>query len=149
VNRFANALKSLGVGAGDRVVLYMPLVPEGIVSMLACARIGAIHSVVYAGMGSQSLKARIEDAGAKVVISSRKAEACEAVRAEFEREVLSAIAKACNVSRKDEVQALVEHTLSTWGRIDTLVCNAAINPYYGPIAGLPDETFAKVMTANV
>ena len=70
VNRFANALKSLGVGTGDRVVLYMPLVPEGIVSMLACARIGAIHSVVYAGMGSQSLKARIEDAGAKVVICS-------------------------------------------------------------------------------
>jgi len=70
VNRFGNALKSLGVGTGDRVVLYMPLVPEGIVAMLACARIGAIHSVVYAGMGSQSLKARIEDAGAKVVICS-------------------------------------------------------------------------------
>jgi len=70
VNRFANALKALGVTTGDRVVLYMPLVPEGIVSMLACARIGAIHSVVYAGMGSQSLKARIEDAGAKVVICS-------------------------------------------------------------------------------
>jgi len=70
VNRFANALKALGVDTGDRVVLYMPLVPEGIVAMLACARIGAIHSVVYAGMGSQSLKARIEDAGAKVVICS-------------------------------------------------------------------------------
>ncbi len=70
VNRFANALRSLGVETGDRVVLYMPLVPEGIVSMLACARIGAIHSVVYAGMGTQALKTRIEDAGAKVVICS-------------------------------------------------------------------------------
>lgn len=70
VNRFANALKRLGVGFGDRVILYMPLVPEGIVSMLACARIGAIHSVVYAGMGTQALRARIEDAGAKVVICS-------------------------------------------------------------------------------
>ena len=70
VNRFANALKALGVGTGDRVVLYMPLVPEGVISMLACARIGAIHSVVYAGMGVQALKARIEDAGAKVVICS-------------------------------------------------------------------------------
>jgi acetyl-CoA synthetase len=70
VNRFANALKHLGVHKGDRVVVYMPLVPEGIITMLACARIGAIHSVVYAGMGTQALKARIEDAGAKVVVCS-------------------------------------------------------------------------------
>ena len=70
MNRLANALKRLGVGSGDRVVLYMPLTPEGILSMLACARIGAIHSVVYAGMGTQALKARIVDAGARVVICS-------------------------------------------------------------------------------
>ena len=70
VNRFANALKSLGVGKGDRVILYMPLTPEGIVAMLACARIGAIHSVVYAGMGTQALRARIVDAGARVVVCS-------------------------------------------------------------------------------
>jgi len=70
VNRFANALKDLGVKVGDRVVVYMPLVPEGIITMLACARLGAIHSVVYAGMGTQALKARIEDAGAKVVVCS-------------------------------------------------------------------------------
>jgi acetyl-CoA synthetase len=70
VNRFANALKDLGAVKGDRVVLYMPLVPEGIITMLACARIGAIHSVVYAGMGTQALKARIEDAGAKIVVCS-------------------------------------------------------------------------------
>jgi len=70
VNRFANALKRLGVGVGDRVVIYMPLTPEGILAMLACARLGAIHSVVYAGMGTQALKARIEDAGARVVVCS-------------------------------------------------------------------------------
>ncbi len=70
VNRFANALRGLGVGKGDRVILYMPLTPEGIITMLACARIGAIHSVVYAGMGTQALKARIVDAGAKVVVCS-------------------------------------------------------------------------------
>jgi len=57
VNRFANALKDLGVAKGDRIILYMPLVPEGIISMLACARLGAIHCVVYAGMGTQALKA--------------------------------------------------------------------------------------------
>ena len=68
VNRFANALKRLGVRKGDRVIIYMPLTPEGIVTMLACARIGAVHSVVFAGMGTQALKSRIEDCGAKVVV---------------------------------------------------------------------------------
>jgi acetyl-CoA synthetase len=70
VNRFANALKRLGVAKGDRVIVYMPLVPEGIITMLACARIGAIHSVVYAGMGTQALRSRIEDSGARVVVCS-------------------------------------------------------------------------------
>jgi len=68
VCRFANGLKSLGVQKGDRVVIYMPLTLEGVISMLACARIGAIHSVVYAGLGHTSLRDRIEDAQAKVVI---------------------------------------------------------------------------------
>jgi acetyl-CoA synthetase len=70
VNRFANALRRLGVGKGDRVVVYMPLVPEGIITMLACARVGAVHSVVYAGMGTQALASRIEDSGARVVVCS-------------------------------------------------------------------------------
>lgn len=69
VNRFANGLKSLGVKKGDRVVIYMPLTVEGVVSMLACARIGAIHSVVYAGLGHAALRDRIVDAQAKVVIT--------------------------------------------------------------------------------
>jgi acetyl-CoA synthetase len=70
VNRFANALRRLDVKKGDRVVLYMPLTPEGIVAMLACARIGAIHSVVFAGMGALALRNRIEDSGAKVVVTA-------------------------------------------------------------------------------
>ncbi len=70
VNRFANALKKLGVKKGDRVIIYMPLTPEGIITMLACARIGAIHSVVFAGMGTQALRSRIEDSGAKVIVCS-------------------------------------------------------------------------------
>ncbi len=70
VNRFANGLKALGVKKGDRVVIYMPLSPEGCVAMLACARIGAIHSVVYAGFSVGSLRDRITDAGAKVVITA-------------------------------------------------------------------------------
>jgi len=69
VCRFANGLKSIGVKKGDRVIIYMPLVIEGVVAMLACARIGAIHSVVYAGLGHAALRERIIDAGARVVIA--------------------------------------------------------------------------------
>ena len=69
VCRFANGLKSLGVRKGDRVVIYMPLTMEGVISMLACARIGAIHSVVYAGLGHTALRDRISDAQAKIVIA--------------------------------------------------------------------------------
>ncbi len=70
VNRWANALKELGVKKGDRVTIYMPLTPEGVIAKLACARLGAIHSVVFAGFGSQALASRIEDAKAKVVITA-------------------------------------------------------------------------------
>jgi acetyl-CoA synthetase len=69
VCRFANGLKSLGVARGDRVVIYMPLTLEGVIAMLACARIGAIHSVVYAGLGHAALRDRIQDARARVVIA--------------------------------------------------------------------------------
>ena len=70
VCRFANALKAQGVGRGDRVIIYMPLVPEVVVAMHACNRIGAIHSVVFGGFSAVALKDRIEDTGAKVVITA-------------------------------------------------------------------------------
>jgi acetyl-CoA synthetase len=70
VMRFANALKKLGVRKGDTVCLYMPMVPEHIVAILACARIGAIHSIVYGGFGAAALNARIRDAKAKIVITA-------------------------------------------------------------------------------
>ncbi len=70
VCRFANALKARGIRRGDRVVIYMPLVPEAVVAMQACARIGAIHSVVFGGFSALSLKDRIEDAGARCVITA-------------------------------------------------------------------------------
>ena len=70
VCRFANALKTQGVVAGDRVVIYMPMIPEAVIAMQACARIGAIHSVVFGGFSAESLKDRIEDAGAKLLITA-------------------------------------------------------------------------------
>ena len=70
VRQAANLLISLGVGKGDRVVIYMPLIPEAVVAMLAVARIGAIHSVVFGGFSAESLRARIEDADASLVITA-------------------------------------------------------------------------------
>jgi acetyl-CoA synthetase len=70
VSRFANALKANGIGRGDRVVVYMPLIPEAVIAMQACARIGAVHSVVFGGFSSNAVKDRIEDAGAKLVITA-------------------------------------------------------------------------------
>ncbi|WP_406660227.1 acetate--CoA ligase [Methanolobus sp. ZRKC3] len=70
VMRFANGLKSLGVEKGDTVCIYMPLVPEQIIAMLACARIGAVHTVVFGGFGSNALRSRIRDAQAKIVITA-------------------------------------------------------------------------------
>ena len=67
---FANALKDLGVKPGDRVAIYMPLVPEAVVAMLACARIGAVHSVVFGGFSAEALRDRLNDAGAKVVVTA-------------------------------------------------------------------------------
>ena len=70
VSRAANALTELGVEAGDRVAIYLPMIPEAAISMLACARIGAAHSVVFGGFSAEALRSRIEDAQAKVVITS-------------------------------------------------------------------------------
>jgi len=70
VNKFANVLTKLGVGKGDRVTLYMPMVPEAAIAMLACTRIGAVHSVVFGGFSAESLEERTNDCGSKVVITA-------------------------------------------------------------------------------
>jgi acetyl-CoA synthetase len=72
VNRFANVLKKNGVQKGDRVAIYMPMIPELTIAMLACARIGAIHSIVFGGFSAQALRDRINDCKAKMVITSDK-----------------------------------------------------------------------------
>ena len=70
VNRFANVLRSFGVGRGDRVAIYLPLIPEAAISMLACARIGAIHSVVFGGFSPESLRDRINDSQCKLLVTA-------------------------------------------------------------------------------
>ena len=70
VSKFANVLKSLSVTTGDRVVIYMPLIVEAVVAMLACARVGAVHSVVFGGFSAEALRDRINDATAKVLITA-------------------------------------------------------------------------------
>lgn len=89
--------------------------------------------------------------GARVVISSRKQEACEAVAAEIDAEFGEgrAIAIAASISDKAQLEALVAGTRDAFGRIDVLVCNAASNPYYGPLAGIADDQFRKILDNNV
>lgn len=88
-------------------------------------------------------------AGAKVVISSRKARACDEVAAELAAQGLETLAVPCHVGEKDQLQNLVDRTLEKWGRIDVLVANAATNPVYGPLSELTDEAYDKIMNTNV
>jgi NAD(P)-dependent dehydrogenase (short-subunit alcohol dehydrogenase family) len=87
--------------------------------------------------------------GAKVVVSSRKADACEEVAAVIRKDGGEARVIPCNIGRREEVEALVKGTLDAYGRIDALVCNAAVNPYYGPLAGISDDQFDKIMATNI
>jgi NAD(P)-dependent dehydrogenase (short-subunit alcohol dehydrogenase family) len=88
-------------------------------------------------------------AGAKVVISSRKEDACEAVAADIREQGGEAVAIPCNINYKDQLQSLVDKTVEHFGKIDVLVCNAALNPYYGPSQDIPDDAFQKIMDTNI
>jgi NAD(P)-dependent dehydrogenase (short-subunit alcohol dehydrogenase family) len=100
------------------------------------------------GIG-RAIAERMAEAGAKVVISSRKAEACEEVAARIRAAGGDAIAQAASISDKAALRGLVDRTLAEWGRIDVLVCNAAVNPYFGPLLDITDEAFDKIMASNV
>jgi NAD(P)-dependent dehydrogenase (short-subunit alcohol dehydrogenase family) len=98
------------------------------------------------GRSSAELLARL---GAKVVISSRKADACEIVADGIRKSGGDAHVIACNISRQAEVQALISGATKHYGKVDILVCNAAVNPYYGPLLEITDEAFDKIMGSNV
>ena len=92
---------------------------------------------------------RLAQHGAKVVVSSRKLDACEAVVAEITAAGGTAMAHAASISRKEDLQGLVDATIAAWGQIDILVCNAALNPYFGPSQGIPDDAYDRIMNGNV
>ena len=102
------------------------------------------------GIG-RSIAERLAEHGAKVAISSRKLDACSEVAAALNAKhgAGTAIAVAANISSKDALRQLVDETVRKLGPIDVLVCNAASNPYYGPMAGISDEQFRKVLDNNV
>jgi NAD(P)-dependent dehydrogenase (short-subunit alcohol dehydrogenase family) len=100
------------------------------------------------GIG-RAIAERMAEHGAKVVVTSRKLDACEEVVAAIKAQGGEAFAHACNISRKEELQGLVDTATQRWGGIDVLVCNAAVNPYFGPSINMPDDAYDKVMNSNV
>ncbi len=102
------------------------------------------------GMG-KAMALALAEHGSQVVISSRKQDACEETAAEINAAVGAerAIAIACNIGYKDQLQNLVDETRSRLGPIDTLIANAGVNPFYGPMSEIPDEAFDKTMNSNL
>jgi len=100
------------------------------------------------GIG-RAIAERMAEAGAKVVVSSRRQDACDEVAAGIRENGGEALAIACNINYQDQLKNLVEKTRKQFGEIDILVINAALNPFYGPSQDIPDEAFDKIMNANI
>jgi NAD(P)-dependent dehydrogenase (short-subunit alcohol dehydrogenase family) len=121
-----------------------------------CPRLFDLNGKVAIVTGSSrgiglAIAAAMAEHGAKVVISSRKQDSCDEVAHAINAQHGdgTAIAVAANISSKEDLQNLVDQTKGAFGRIDVLVCNAASNPYYGPMAGISDEQFRKILDNNV
>ncbi len=109
----------------------------------------AIITGASRGIG-EAIARRFAQHGANVVVSSRKADACDEVTNSISQEYPGkALTIPCNISEKEQLQNLVDKTRENFGQIDVLVCNAALNPYFGPAMDCPDEAFDKIMSANV
>jgi len=100
------------------------------------------------GIG-KSIAEELARAGARVALCSRKAEACEQVKEEFEKSGFEVLARPCNVSRREDLQALVDAAAAKWGGIDIVVANAAANPYYGPLTEIGDDALDKIFANNL
>ena len=113
---------------------------------------GSVALLTGASKGMElSMAEGLAEHGAHVVISSRKLDQCEAAAEQINEKCGSqaAIAVACNIGYKEQLENLVEKTLSLLGSIDILVCNAGVNPFYGPMSEIPDAAFDKIMNSNV
>jgi NAD(P)-dependent dehydrogenase (short-subunit alcohol dehydrogenase family) len=100
------------------------------------------------GIG-KAIAHRMAEQGAKVVISSRNQDACDEVAAELRGQGLEAIGVACNINYQEQLENLAKTASAEFGKVDILVCNAALNPFFGPSQDIPDEAFDKVMHANI
>jgi len=100
------------------------------------------------GIG-KAIAHRMAEQGAKVVISSRNQDACDEVAAELRGQGLEAIGVACNINYQEQLENLAKTASAEFGKVDILVCNAALNPFFGPSQEIPDEAFDKVMHANI
>lgn len=100
------------------------------------------------GIG-KAIAERMAEQGAAVVISSRNQDACDEVAAEIVARGHKAVGIACNINHKEQLEQLVAKSKAALGKIDILVCNAALNPYFGTSQDIPDEAFDKVMSANI
>ena len=145
----------------QRSVLHFDILSAGRDCQLSHTRFRIVESHLFSlngkvalvtgatrGIG-RSIAQELGRAGAKLSLCSRKAEACEQARSELAAEGIEVIAQPCNVSRKEELQALVDATRARWGGIDIVVCNAASNPHFGPLTDIPDDAFDKILTSNV
>ena len=100
------------------------------------------------GIG-KAIAERMAEQGARVVISSRNQDLCDDVATSIVSKGGHAVGISCNINHKEQLESLVEKTNSVFGDIDVLVCNAALNPYFGPSQEIPDQAFDKVMHANI
>jgi len=100
------------------------------------------------GIG-RAIAERMAEHGARVVVSSRDRAACEEVAGVIEASGGQALVQPCNIGHKEQLQGLVDASLAKWGRIDCLVCNAAVNPHYGPSIEVSDDIFDRIMSYNV
>ena len=100
------------------------------------------------GIG-RAIAERMAQAGARVVVSSRKLDACEEVVDAIRKAGGEAVAIACNITYKEELERLVAQTREAFGKIDVLVCNAAVNPHYGTTQAIPDSAFEKILDCNI
>jgi NAD(P)-dependent dehydrogenase (short-subunit alcohol dehydrogenase family) len=140
------------VGAPDNAIVEAARRPLGgnLTSLFDLAGRVAIVTGSSRGIG-RAIAERLTEHGATVVISSRKADACAETATAINRARGREAAKpiAANISSKEDLQRLVDETNNAFGRIDILVCNAASNPYYGPMAGISDDQFRKILENNV